>query len=729
MPPTNLPTGATGVPEKPTLSQPPTFTGVPPKHSGKGKYVTIVLIVIIAIAVGGAAYAYMQKIGPFSSPPYNENSMASDIFQGIAKIKTAGYSLALDVMSQPREADAKSFTSSVPGSSAKLEAYKRDQDRARDIQDLLSKLRSYQYKSKTFPQTLQVLPDVADIKIDSYKYTRRDAGTDYNLSVTFETPEAAASIRKYMVGTSSRATGNTIVFNNDSSNYINLPAKPSNPSLIDVSSLQDYLQYVPAAFKANVVFSGASEKKADNTVNGRIRLVGSTDYNDINIAIDAEAMKVDDNVYFMVHKFPAFFFDISKLKEKWVKMTPEDLAGYGARYLGGDADRSQQQIQETKERVIEGIKLFLTIADTHRALMPTRAPVKEQLNGHEVYRYELQFNKNTMAEFYKDLTSQFEQKFVEKNPIKFSEATYDYLKSPEFDEVFDYFRSNTILTLWANGDGIPEQVRYSVRMVPADDAKNKDYQVRFTSTLALIDINQPIHIEAPAGSMTLDDAVIAMSGVTKEEYALQKQERAVSSVRAALSTYKQITGEYPLILSDLTKAPKDLKKAPPTTTVPTGTALTPIRSYYGDENSPILKVVPSDSYLKQPFSYKKVGKDYELKYSVTLPSYVPGTISYTIFSRNYSYSSTRTTSSYMMKYVNGLNTANETALSAEAALAAKVDQDKDGLPDTLEAYLGTRKDKKDTDGDGHSDASELDASTNPNGPGTLKREGSGGLFF
>lgn len=53
-----------------------------------------------------------------------------------------------------------------------------------------------------------------------------------------------------------------------------------------------------------------------------------------------------------------------------------------------------------------------------------------------------------------------------------------------------------------------------------------------------------------------------------------------------------------------------------------------------------------------------------------------------------------------------------------------IDSDGDKLPDDLEAYYGTDKNKKDSDGDGFDDGTEINNGYNPNGEGKLEKERS-----
>ena len=415
-------------------------------------------------------------------------------------------------------------------------------------------------------------------------------------------------------------------------------------------------------------------------------------------------MKVGDDYYVMVSKFPSFFYDLSKIKEKWIKVTSQDLAQYGSSYTG--VQQSSDDMAKTKADTIKGAKIFLTVADNNHALMSLGSPTVETVNGTKTYRYDLEFNKDTMAQFYSDLTSQYQSAFGDKNPMVFDQATLDYLKSPEFDAAFQYFRKNTTLTLWADKFGIPIRFSYSIRMVPDKSAKNADRQIRTTLTLDLTDINSPTVIDAPVSSMSVEDATIALTGQSKELYEFEKQITVVRALQSKLASYKLINGSYPASLTDLTKS----------STVSTGTY------------APITKTVPVDVFTGKPFIYTNKGSDYTIVYTEQLPPYHRGDNPQGIYQMNYDYSMRASTPKLTMAAVAGNNTADSKVVSEEAAAQSKIDSDGDGLPDVLEAYLGTNKLKKDTDGDGYSDYEELIKGTDPLGPGNLNKT-SGGMLY
>ena len=67
----------------------------------------------------------------------------------------------------------------------------------------------------------------------------------------------------------------------------------------------------------------------------------------------------------------------------------------------------------------------------------------------------------------------------------------------------------------------------------------------------------------------------------------------------------------------------------------------------------------------------------------------------------------------------GIKNADLSKIPVALQYLSGPDTDQDGLPDDFEAAIGTDKTKKDTDGDGHDDKSELANNYNPLGPGKI----------
>ncbi len=668
----------------------PAPSPIPPS---RGKSVVLVIVLIVIILLGaGIGYAYFKELGPFSSPPYKTDELATSIVEGIKKIEKAGYSVNLSIASEPREADAEPFSIAVPKDEKKLEAYKRDLDRARDIQTIWEALGKYHREhKKKYPSKLSDIAKNSIMENPEYKYTSVNGGKDFIISFTLETPD----VLEQLSAKNATTTGMTIAITKIS--YLNfyLSSEPLPPPIFGYLGMQEYLAYIPSNFKFNGTFSGSSEKVDDKNFNGKMQIVAHVDFGDLNLSLDTEFRKVGDDIYAVIHKFPSLFYDISKVRGKWIKFTPEELSDYGYGFFRSSAKEAAQDIKDQRERASEELRMFLRIADEEKALVSNGNPTRDTVQGKSAYKYELRFNKESLPQFYTKLTSELAAKFGDKASIKFDQVTFDYLKSPEFEAAFNYFRKNTKLYLWASKEGIPLQAEYSIRLVPdlrsRGENKISDNQIRLIVTLSLNKINEPNPTEVPPDAITIEELTILMSGQTKEEYQFSKQMRNVSNLRNSLERYKRIAGSYPTNLEDLKISSADTR--------------------------PILETIPVDPSTGAPYVYMSENEDYKLAYSVILPVYKSGTNPRSVYENKYDYD--KKTSSIVPRAVNGKNTATSKILSVEAEAQAKKDTDKDGLPDSLETYIGTNISKKDTDGDTYTDTDELLKNTNPLGPGNL----------
>ncbi|MCC2631266.1 MAG: hypothetical protein K0S38_1075, partial [Candidatus Paceibacter sp.] len=405
--------------------------------------------------------------------------------------------------------------------------------------------------------------------------------------------------------------------------------------------------------------------------------------------------------------------NISTLKGKWIKIVPEDFAQYGLGLNYQSPDSMQKEFDKKKELVAEQMKLLLELADKHHAIEISGNPVKESVNGVSAYRYDLTLNRKNIAAFYKDAATTFTEKYKNESPITLDPETLDFLNSASADAVFDYINKNTTFSVWADSNGIPVKFQVAMRVVP-NGRRAATNQININVALNLIGVNKSVTIDTPKDAMTVEDAYMLMSGKTKDQITYEKQVQTISQIRYALQDYKSYTGAYPTSLNDLTKKRSEIKKSGTTNNDDY------FSSTYNEQ--PLLQVVPTDAFTKQPFGYSSDGKTFSLTYTMNLPPYQKGTSLYGMYnSLQIPDFRTGVVSNLSLEYVNGTNTADPEYDSQEALAAAKKDSDGDKVSDIFEDYIGSNKNKKDTDGDSYSDYKEITGGTNPLGPGNLER--------
>ena len=89
----------------------PPISPVPPiRRRSVWPKVLLIIVILLLLAGGGAVgYAYWQKIGPFSQPPYAPEKLFAGLVESFSKLNSANYRSSLEIKTEPREADAKPF--------------------------------------------------------------------------------------------------------------------------------------------------------------------------------------------------------------------------------------------------------------------------------------------------------------------------------------------------------------------------------------------------------------------------------------------------------------------------------------------------------------------------------------------------------------------------------------------------------------------------------------------
>lgn len=696
----------------------------------------LILVIIFGLLFAGSVFAYLfiAGAGPFAKAPYTQSNLLSGIFESFGRIESLSYQVGFNMAVLPRDKDAMPFKlDSPPGGEDRVPLYQRDQDRFRDIGKIDVGLRAYFNNAREYPASLATLSfKSADPSGSLYGYQSVSGGADFKLTVTFETPEAIETVRGSLPN--ALISDKTATFSSKNiSSYFSFSGKPKQPILIGFFSDADtYTNYMPSNFKGAFSFAGTGERSSQ-VADSRFRLTGEAVFGDSTFALDAEIMKKSSDLFARLNKVPSIlssFVDFSKVLGQWVKITPQDIASWGYdSHFGMPLSRSQDDLAKTRARFAEQTKLFVKIASEENALVIKGDPVKEKVGNETAFRYDLTLDRAHVVSFYKRLVSEFEINYATDSPMKADRETLDYLDSPAFGQVFEYLNRNHTLTLWVDGDGFPVKFVYAIRLVPGESAtRMKDNQINLSASFSLTDINKPVSIDPPATSLPYEEAVLSVSGFTREEYTVQKQTAAVRSVREALDVYKTLYGTYPDALSDLTTitvpSSVPVKTAAGQTAPVSGSDM---KSYYEARylGKPILKTLPVNAFTEAPFKYDKEGDNYHLSYTMTLSPYKPGAGISGLYDVDYS-SGNGTQGKLMVRYANGINTADKKSASLEAAAQSKIDTDGDRVPDSLEDYIGTDKRKKDSDGDGYSDSEEILSDSNPSGPGRLetKRYGS-----
>ncbi len=694
----------------------------PISNSPKKNVIFIISAIVVGIIlVGGTAYAYFEKIGPFASPPYNQNNLIEGVVNGIKKIDSTTYNTVVKLESKDKEPDAEPFKAEVPENKEELAKYQRDYDRLKVVRLIYNDIYSYYSRTKGYPVSLYAVSGLSDLNLSEYKYDLDSDGAGYSLTVHFETNAAVDEIKKTQIKNVKISSDKAVSFNEISAGgYYSFSGTPREPALVQLfSSSSEGLAFIPKEFSAVLTVGGIADRNKKAT-DAMTKLVFDGNFGDLQVSADVEFRKIDQKYFFIINKMPTLFFDISSIKKKWVKLTTKDLSdsGYGD-FLGYTAfsdgnDESKKKQESVRDQVIK----IIQVANDTQVFDVVGKPDAEKVDGATAYRYDLKLNYSHIVDFYKNVTSELES-YKDDQIIKFDQSTLDSLESPISKQAFEYMNKNSTISIWANAKGVPVRYLYKLRFVPetAPNTTGKEIIITFDTTLSRI--NKAPKVEEPKDSILFEDAMVMMRGITKEQYHFEQKSNAISNLQSAIKRYHSVALKYPDNLNQLLLKAEDVKAS--TTNNKLESTM-----YYINDTAPFLKSLPQD------VTYKNLGNDFEITYSVAIPKYDQTTrLSYLYYQEKYPkrdptkpYSYDEYT--YNLKFVDGINTATKDSYSREAAKGDFVDYDHDKLSDMLENYIGTNPQKSDTDSDGRKDGDEFSSGSNPLGPGALK---GGSLYY
>jgi len=735
-------------------------------------------VIFLLSAVSALGYYVVTETSLFRPKPAlltNEN-LLPNIMAKLGEISTVEYDLEAKLEVVPREPNATPFAIAVPPTPEVLLQYQRDQDRMRDIAEILrviQKETTYHTKTPT-PSSPSVVhyeypADVSlfGVKMSDglgvpYVYTASADKQTYTLAVTFETQEAVDSVlqqepvegvSKGFDGNASRLrlkeslNGKTVTISNGSYfsayGFTGKPAQPKLFGLFDVAQLETV---IPADLSGAFSFGGTLDTTKERPIDGRAHIGGILSFGDANFAFDAEGIKKGAKYFGIVNKLPSFFSAMGALRGKWISLTEEDLKNYGYASFYESLVPSEESERKAKlEKVRAQWKTLLQIASQEGVVVISGTPEKIQAGEEEFTQYRLALVKEKILPFYEHATEALAS-YEKESILPRDKKTIEYLKGENFSLIAEYVKNSTTFTLLMDEKGFPAKVELLSRYVPSPDARFlKEKQINFTLTSTLKDINETPLIEEPKESITFDDLMAELTGKSKEELRLEQQAANVAKLKGAINQYYEWTGAYPETLADLKKLHKDVPHTPASTTNATYSSGFSMDEYY--KELPFLKNIPIDLYTKQQFPYRSYMSGapmYDFTYMMEIPPY-KGTVNPSVYAfaeavGEYGSANGKMLSreenkkrgmTFTPRFVNGKNTATKSRydISSEAETYSMFDQDVDGLPDMLEEYFGTDVAKKDTDDDGFSDAEELIKGSNPLGPGNLDFKNNNNLFM
>lgn len=655
----------------------------------KGPILGFILIAIaILLIIGLVIVAYFIKIWPFSGS--NPMSLLSEAMNKLQTIESLTYDFSVNLKSAVKDANSKPFIFVDSAYDALLPIYQRDNVRLLNIEDIISQIEYYKSQKKTYPKKL-VDAEIALQDPNGQVYQYLSNGKTFSLTVIFETEGAINQVSKY--GT---VKEKTVVFNEKTPLLYNIQTiNPPKPFLVfGYEKLIESIDNMPGTLSITGNISGSIQKNNAGT----LKVGANINYEDLILNIEGESLVKDKDIYLKLNAFPGLpFINLSSIKEKWIKVSQDDLKNPSSyEFVPEEISDQQKEISSSQEQS----KIIGSIAKEEGIIQLVGRPIKETLDGIKVYHYQFKLDKTKLASFYSKVTTTLNEKFQDNAVLKFNQEIFDSLSSQSTLAFIDYLNQQYSLDIYiCRNTGYLTKASFSLTLVPSAESMNQNLAV-LSWNLNLSNINQAVNISAPKESISIHDAYLLILGMSEEEYLLQKQSSNISSIRYALTTFKNLAGFYPNSLDQLKLTRGEIKKN------------SGIITESSIDTFALLSDVPQDVFTKQAYGYEKTADDnYKLTYQIVIPAYQLGKkLSTLIYSAN----------SPILKYVSGSNTSDKMNLSLEVKTLGKIDSDKDGLSDSLEVYLGTDPKVKDTDKDGYSDGEELKMNYDPLTTGMLQ---------
>ena len=622
--------------------QPASVIRVEPRKNNLLKYLIAGGAVIFVLVGAGAAFAFRQQL--MALLPGQNKAAEADLFSGLAdkltSIHSSVYAISMKVETQPREASTTPLTTSFPEFEKARLPYTRDNERFSDIQTIQSMLRNSFYTHHVYLSQLSQLRNAVTeqgnltysgnvtttdpLTGQAFGYKTTKNGQDYELTFTLETDEAVKSMKQnsYGYGTTTLVVnGKTITMGSrDYVGYVSMPPEPWFVTYFGSDSGM-MMSFLPTDMSVTLSASGTTESKnvGDVATDAKLNLGADVRFGDFSASVAAAFLKKAETYYLDVVKFPSLFMDLTPIKNKWVQFTLDDI---GTGYSFVDPE-TIEDLPKKQQDYLSQAKLLYVAAQQGGVIQVTKIvpdPKDEQHKG--LVGYSVRVVREKVADYYKNMADQLEQKYPDDTLFKFDQTTYDYLKGDGFTQLFTYLGNNTSFDIWLDlATGYPAEFVTSFRYIPPDSVlKLKDTQFVLTLTLGLSDINDPKAVEAPSPTISLDDAQMLMSNMPKDAYLYQKQLMNVRTLRSALDTYKRYAGKYPDRLEDLVITYKDVMKMNPNGSSTAYGSDSSMADYYG--STKLIRAIPKDVYTKQAFPYvhSSGGYDYALTYTIELPA-------------------------------------------------------------------------------------------------------------
>jgi len=220
----------------------------------------------------------------------------------------------------------------------------------------------------------------------------------------------------------------------------------------------------------------------------------------VKIVFGSEIRNIGKVVYVKLSDLPTFgFFDLSSLKNQWIKIDTDALSEqFGSGVVPGQFAEEIDKAQT--EEMMEKIKTILSQADYSKILKITEKFPNEEIEGVNSYHYGYMIDKEEV----KNLAITIIESSVEsmgetitEEEIREFEKSFESIGSPEGE-------------IWiGKKDLLPHKISFNLKIKEIGDV---DVSGDISYTLFLKNFNNPIIIEAPTQSQTIEELMGGLFG-------------------------------------------------------------------------------------------------------------------------------------------------------------------------------------------------------------------------
>lgn len=331
-------------------------------------------------------------------------------------------------------------------------------------------------------------------------------------SATIETAEYVTS---FNIKASNKEEG-VDIFELPTSEFATTSASTSKGSNVQIPA--QGMDSVFGAIPNDASMSGGMSGLYDRTnksQNGKFAINGEYNGDGLNIAVDAESLKIDDSIYVRLNKFPSFFIDLSSVKDKWIRVTKDDLPESFASFwykdtksvvdkggVNSDTAGSMSAFNKktTPEEAKKQIAEIIEMADANKVLQIVGEPVAKTIEDKSrVYEYKVVIDLPRLINFVEQTSKKLQAEYGEKSIFNVSEKALADLKGEDFARYINYTNKNSDMLIGVDTKGFPRYVSITSKM--AFKSKGDTKQINSTFKLSLNNINKKIILVADRKSV------------------------------------------------------------------------------------------------------------------------------------------------------------------------------------------------------------------------------------